>query len=544
MRARSSTTSEAGRRLDRPAFLGSAGGTLAAVVVADRLTGGLVGRAGAHALPRPSAPAPFTLGVTSGDPLPDSVVLWTRLAPDPLHGGGMPPVPVPVQWEISTDERFRSVARRGTAQATPEWGHAVHAEVQGLLPERWYWYRFRAGSEVSPVGRTRTAAAPQAPAQRFRFAFASCQMYEHGYYTAFRHMAEEDLDLVVHLGDYIYEYAPHEYKVHSGNVRSHDGPEVDSLESYRNRHALYRSDPDLQAAHANFPWALTFDDHEVDNNWAGEVPEDEDFDIQAFLVRRANAFRAYYEHMPLPRSAMPAGPDMALYRRLRFGDLAELHVLDTRQYRSDQACGDGTKPLCPEALEPGRTMTGATQEAWLQDGLAGSAIRWKVVAQQVFMAQRNFSPAPEERVSMDAWDGYRPARDRLLGFIAEREVPNLVVLTGDVHASWVAELKADFDDPASATIGTEFVGTSITSGGDGVEHQPTTSEVLAENPHIKFYNGQRGYVSCEVTPEQWRSDYRIVPYVSRPGAPVATRASFVVEADRPGVVQVAGAPAV
>jgi alkaline phosphatase D len=539
--------------VDRRAISRNAGGSLAGLVVADRLGGGLtggglLGRAGAQTVPAPEgaslALAPFTLGVSSGDPLPDSVVLWTRLAPDPVHEGGMPSVPIPVQWEVSTDERFTSLTQRGTVLATPEWGHSVHAEVRGLEPHRWYWYRFRVSGDISPVGRTRTAAAPQTGGQRLRMAFASCQMYEHGYFTAYRHLAEEDLDLVVHLGDYIYEHGPNEYQVASGNVRLHDGPEVDGLESYRNRHALYKTDPELQIAHGRFPWIVTWDDHEVDNNWAAEIPEDEDFDIQAFLVRRANAFQAYYEHMPLRRSAMPAGPDMALYRRLRFGDLAELSVLDTRQYRSDQACGDRAGPLCPEALEPGRTMTGNAQEAWLTDGLSASDARWNVVAQQVFMARQDFAPGPEERFSMDGWDGYMPARDRLLGFVREAEVPNLIVLTGDVHANWVAELKADFADAESATIGSEFVGTSITSGGDGVDQQPTTPEILAENPHLKFYNGQRGYVSCDITPEQWRSDYRVVPYVSRPGAPVETRASFVVEAGQPGVVQVAGAPAV
>jgi alkaline phosphatase D len=279
--------------VDRRAILRNADGSLAGLVVAGRLGGGLtggglVGRAGAQTVPAPEGASlaldPFMLGVSSGDPMPDSVVLWTRLAPDPLHGGGMPSVPIPVQWEVSTDERFTSLTQRGTVLATPEWGHSVHAEVRGLEPHRWYWYRFRVGGDISPVGRTRTAAAPQTGEQRLRMAFVSCQMYEHGYFTAYRHLAEEDLDLVVHLGDYIYEHGPNEYQVASGNVRLHDGPEVDGLESYRNRHALYKTDPDLQIAHGRFPWIVTWDDHEVDNNWADEIPEDEDFDIQAFLV--------------------------------------------------------------------------------------------------------------------------------------------------------------------------------------------------------------------------------------------------------------------
>jgi len=519
---------------------------VAGVLLADHFTGGLVGTAAAehpHArrLGRYRFDAPFTLGIASGDPLPDSVVLWTRLAPDPLNGGGMPNRPVPVQWEVSTDERFRSVAQRGTTLARPENGHSVHVEVRGLEPARWYWYRFMVRNDISPIGRTRTAPAPQTGGDALRFAFASCQMYEHGYFTAYRHMAGEDLDLVVHLGDYIYEYGPNVYRVRSGNVRLHDGPEVSSVDSYRNRYALYKSDPDLQDAHAAFPWIVTLDDHEVENNFADEIPEDEETDIQDFLVRRANAFQAYYEHMPLRRSSMPMGPDMALYRRLQFGDLATFHVLDTRQYRSDQACGDRAGPLCEEALLPNRTMTGAAQEEWLTSGLSGSRTRWNVLAQQVFMARRDFAAGPEERFSMDAWDGYMPARDRLLNFVAANQVRNFVVLTGDVHANWVADLKADFTNPASAPLGTEFVGTSITSGGDGVDQQRTTAAILAENPHIKFYNGQRGYVRCEVDQNQWRTDYKVLPYVSRPGAPISTRASFVVEADRPGVAQVGDA---
>ena len=472
---------------------------------------------------------PFTLGIASGDPVADGVVLWTRLAPEPLQLGAMPNRPIPVRWEVAHDERFRRVAAKGTVQALPESAHAVHVEVEGLGPGREYFYRFKTGQELSAVGRTKTAPRPDQDPRRLAFAFASCQMFEHGYFTAFKHMAQEDLDLVVHLGDYIYEYGPYEYVGRSGNVRLHVGREVESLDDYRLRHAQYKTDSDLQAAHAAFPWITTFDDHEVDNNWAADVPENmagPNATRESFLARRAAAFQAYYEHMPLRRGARPIGPDMLAYRRLTFGRMAEFSALDTRQYRSDQACGDGARVDCAARLDPNRTMTGPQQERWLLDGLEHSRARWNVVAQQVFMAQRDTDPGPPQRFSMDAWDGYAAGRDRLLAHVQSRRVPNPIVLTGDVHRSWVADLKADFDDPASATIGTEFVGSSISSTGDGTAENQDA--VLAANPHLRFFEDQRGYMRCELDAERWRTDVRVVPYVSRPGAPITTSASFAV----------------
>ncbi|MGH8869749.1 MAG: alkaline phosphatase D family protein [Actinomycetes bacterium] len=477
---------------------------------------------------------PFSLGVASGDPAPDGVVLWTRLAPDPMAGGGMPDAAVQAEWEVADDPQFRRVVRRGTETARPELGHAVHAEVHGLEPHREYYYRFRAGGQISPVGRTRTAPALGAAVGALRFAFVSCQQFEHGYYTAYGHLAEEDLDLVVHLGDYIYEYGTDEYLSPDGNVRHHVGAEIWSLEDYRIRHAQYRGDADLQAAHAACPWMVTWDDHEVENNYAGLVPE-QGQDPALFLPRRAAAYQAYYEHMPLRRSSVPRGPDMLLYRRLPYGGLADFHLLDTRQYRDDQAAGDGTKPPNPEQQDPSRTLTGAEQEAWLLDGLARSGARWNVLAQQVFFARRDLGVGADERYSMDSWDGYLGSRDRIVRGFAETGASNPVVLTGDVHASWANDVKADFADPGSATVATEFVGTSITSGGNGSDTRADTAQVLADNPHIRFFNNFRGYVRCTVTPRQWQTDYRVVPYVTQPGAPVSTRASFVVETGRPGV---------
>ena len=319
---------------------------------------------------------PFTLGVASGDPLPDAVVLWTRLAPAPLEPfGGMEHVNVPVRWEVALDERFRDVVRRGTALARPEYGHSVHVDVRGLRPGREYFYRFAYRTEESPVGRTKTAPASSAAPAALAFAFASCQAYPDGFYTAYRHMADEDLDFVVHLGDYLYEYPLRQFGGARGQDLSSDyDRETVTLDDYRGRYALYKSDADLQAAHAAFPWIVTFDDHEVENNWADEVSEN-NLPAPEFLVRRAQAFRAYWEHMPLRLPQPPDGVDMRLHRRFRFGRLAEFNVLDTRQYRSDQACGDGRDAGCAARLDPARTITGAEQERWLLDGLAGSRAR-------------------------------------------------------------------------------------------------------------------------------------------------------------------------
>jgi alkaline phosphatase D len=471
---------------------------------------------------------PFKLGVASGDPLPDGVVLWTRLAPDPLNGGGMPPDRVAVRWRIASDEKLQRVVKEGNSPATPELAHSVHVEVTGLQPGRDYWYQFSVGSEESPIGHTRTAPlAANSPGQ-VRFAFASCQHYEQGLFTAFEHMSDEDIDFVIHLGDYIYEG-----RGMDGRVRRHNSAEIQTLADYRNRYALYQSDSLLQRSHARCPWIVTWDDHEVDNNYAADIPED-GMPRQRFLERRANAYQAYYEHMPLRRSSLPRGSSMQLYRALRFGNLVDFTVLDTRQYRTDQPCGDGNKPQCAEALDERATMLGPAQERWLLDRLDRSQARWNVIAQQVMMAKVDRRAGPEEALPMDKWNGYEVARNRMLSFLAKRRPSNPVVITGDIHNNWAADLKTDWRNPNSATVGTEFVGTSISSGGDGADRLPSVDKYLPESPYVKFFNSQRGYVRCTVTPERWTSDYRVVEFVSRPGSPIRTRASFVVENGRPG----------
>jgi alkaline phosphatase D len=500
----------------------------AAIGAAALGTSGLAGAAGAGT---GRIREPFQLGIASGDPWPDGVVLWTRLAPEPLTEdgfGGMPDQIVPVQWQVATDERFTDVVAEGTEQAERASAHSVHAEVSGLRPGAEYFYRFRAGAELSPVGRTKTAPAPGANLDTFSFAFASCQNYVAGQYTAYQHMAEEDLDLVAFLGDYIYERGD------AGSIGRPHVPahEIMDLADYRTRLGQYKADPFLQAAHAAFPWAVVFDDHEVEDNWAGDLsqPDTEpDQDPAVFRERRAQAFQAYYEHMPLRRAQRPSGPDIRIHRRLTFGDLVDVHLLDTRQYRDDQE-------VPPEQVaDPERTLLGAEQRKWLLDNLSGQTARWNVLAQQVFFSQRDFTAGDADSFSDDAWDNY-PAernllRDRMAG------VSNPVVITGDVHANYAADIKADFEDPASATVGVELVGTSITSGGNGSDQNPSDSVQLQENPHIKFINRRRGYVRNTITHDSWTADYRVVDQVTAPGGSVSDRATFTIQAGKPGLIQ-------
>ncbi len=473
---------------------------------------------------------PFSLGVASGDPTPDGVVLWTRLAPKPLEvGGGMPAQPVEVSWQVADDEAMSRVVRSGTAIANPQWGHAVHVEVDGLRPDRWYWYQFKAGGEVSTKGRTRTMPAANATPERLRFAFASCQHYETGLYTAYDHMVREDLDLIIHLGDYIYEGSARE-----NLVRRHNSAEIVTVDDYRARYALYKLDPALQAAHAMAPWIVTWDDHEVENNYAGAIPQTSSkITPDGFLRRRAAAYQAYFETMPLRRTQLPTGPDMLLYRGLNFGRLAQFHVLDTRQYRTDQPQGDGRKPFSPVLLDPKGTMLGARQREWLSTGLERSPAAWNVLTQQVMMARVDVEKGDPVMHSMDQWPGYEFERRRVLQHLHEKKIKNPVVLTGDIHSNWANELVLDQDKPGSPNVGVEFVGTSISSSGDGTATPKSNEHLLPENPFIKFHNTERGYVRCEVTPKQWKTDYKTVAYVSRPGAPLTTRARFVVETGRP-----------
>ncbi|MEV1246614.1 alkaline phosphatase D family protein [Nonomuraea sp. NPDC050022] len=467
---------------------------------------------------------PFTLGVASGDPSTDGFVLWTRLAPNPLSGdgrGGMPSRGVDVDWQVSTDERFSKIVKSGTAEARPGAAHSVHVEVAGLEPGRDYFYRFKSEGRLSPAGRTRTTPMGEVP---LTFAVAACAHYEHGYYTAYRRLAEQEPELVVFLGDYMYEYGPSGYTALAGRVRTHTPGKCETLADYRLRHAQYKSDHDLQRAHAVAPWLVAFDDHEVENNWAGSVSST---DAPHFTRRRADAFRAYYENMPLRRESLQ-GAVLRVNRRVSWGSLARFHLLDTRQFRDDQACLDGVRAGCDERLAAGRTLLGADQWRWLEDGLRGSGTRWNLLGQQILMAQRDYKVGPGREVNLDAWDGYAAERTRLLGSLSGTSNP--VVLTGDAHMHHLADLKADFDDPDSPVVAKELVTSSIASDGDGYRDRTWIAESLQENPHISYIDQRRGYLMAKVTRDDISVDFRTLDYISRKGAPAKTAHSLTIPA--------------
>ncbi|MGV9771351.1 alkaline phosphatase D family protein [Streptosporangium sp. NPDC003464] len=476
---------------------------------------------------------PFTLGIASGDPSREGLVLWTRLALDPLGPGGrggMPARDVDVEWQLAADERFARVVRAGTETARWERAHSVHVELDGLEAGREYFYRFRAGGHLSPVGRTRTAPAVLSP---LTLAIAACAHYEHGYYTAYRRLAEQDPDLVVHLGDYMYEYAPRGYTALGGSVRRHTEGKCATLADYRMRHAQYKSDADLQAAHAVAPWLVAFDDHEIENNWAAGVSSSGAAD---FARRRAHAFQAYYENMPLRRASLPGGASMRIHRRVDWGPLARFHLLDTRQFRDDQACEDGLRAGCDDRLATGRTLLGEDQRRWLLDGLAASGARWNLVGQQVLMAQRDSKVGPGTEVNMDSWDGYAAERTRLLTGFRDSGAANPVVLTGDAHMHHAADLRLDFDDPDSPRVAVELVTSSVASDGDGYRDRGRIAETLAENPHISYLDQRRGYIVCRLTSDELRADFRTLDYISRRGAPAKTSARFTVPAGESSLV--------
>lgn len=473
---------------------------------------------------------PFTLGVASGDPDPGGFVLWTRLAPVPMAAdgyGGMPDTAVRVEWEVAADPAFARVVRRGAEEAVRHWAHSVHAEVAGLEPGHEYWYRFRTGPHLSPVGHARTAPAPGGAAGPVTIALTSCANYQHGYFTAYARAAEERPDLIVHLGDYIYEYGKGEHACPGGNIRDHEGPECRTLAGYRRRHALYKTDPDLREAHAAAPWVSVMDDHELSNNWMGRMTSG----------RRAAAFRAYYEHMPLRADARPDGPRIKLYRRVRWGELLTLHMLDTRQYRDPLLCGAGFQ-TCPAADGKDRTIIGADQEKWLLDGFRGSGARWDLIGQQVFFGHRGRGDDDDgEVVRQDAWDGYSGSRTRVTQGWMDAGVRNAVVLTGDVHSHWAGDLALDYDDPGSRVVGTELAVTSVTSGGDGHGGTRERDRLLARNPHLRFHLRRRGYILLKVDTAALTAYFKTVPYVRLPGAPVSVAGTFVIADRVPGLVR-------
>ncbi len=486
---------------------------------------------------------PFSLGVASGSPTHEGVVLWTRLMGSARAGGALPADrPVSVRWEVSSDEAFRHIVKSGWSEAPAELGHSVHVEVSGLAADRWYFYRFMAGDAVSPTGRTRTFPAPDVLTARLRLAYASCQRWEHGYFSAWRHLRDENPDVVMFLGDYIYEYPG---AVNA--VRMPIGGWVRTLEDYRQRYALYRGEPELQAMHAACPWLVTWDDHEVQNDYAGLWPGNSGAPEPDFAARRAAAFQAFYEHMPVRAAVLTRavaglaqGAEMRIYGKVPFGRLATLYWLDGRQYRDVQACTPGGRAgsgqvepaRCEVWEDPRRSLLGRAQEQWLDRAFAqdGGAV-WHVLGQQTLFGRRNFRSGPDRRLWNDGWDGYGPARNRFIASVQRHHLSNPVLLGGDVHENWVGHVKADYDRPESAPIGVEFCGTSITSRASSLGH---FTRQLAENPHFVFADNQRhGYGLADFTPRHMTTTLRVVDDVTRRDAQAATLARFVVMAGRP-----------
>ncbi|RZI39881.1 alkaline phosphatase [Herbaspirillum sp. HC18] len=523
---------------DRRIFLAHAARLFALAALSTAFPGRAVTRTSAY---------PFSLGVASGSPRPTSVVLWTRILPDPLDAYSTGQQPVAVQWEMAEDEAFRRIAAKGSATALPELAHSVHVDATGLKSDRWYWYRFMVGDAVSPVGRTRTAPAPDAMPASLRFAFASCQHWEFGEYGAHRHIVSEAPDLVAFLGDYIYEWGPYDL-AHPSSPRKRSN-ECFTLGDYRARYAQYKSDPNLQASHHAAPWIVTWDDHEVSNDYGND--RDERLD-PGFLTRRASAYQAFYEHMPVRLPMLPDAPlrfaHMRIYDRYDWGKLAQFHVLDSRQYRSYHACQLSTRggsssvtSSCAELNDPARSLLGREQEAWLMEGFSASQAKWNFLAQQTLMARSSQVPVLKEddgRFWTDGWDGYPAARRRLLEGLAKHRVSNPIVVSGDVHTFYAADLKPDFFRKTSSdnpVIATEFCGTSVTSNS---RPQARVDQYVEQNPHIKFgRSDRRGYVMMEVTPARTTARFQALDEVKRADTGVFTLAGFVVEDGRPGIVQ-------
>lgn len=489
---------------------------------------------GLRAAPRGWPSNPFHLGVAAGYPRPDGAVLWTRLAPSADADSDVLDSPdLTLRFEVAEDVGFKRILRQGEATAEAAFAHSVHLEVDGLAPRRWYHYRFHSADATSAVGRFRTApAADDAVADGMRFAVAACQHWETGHYAAYRHMLADEPDLVLHLGDYIYEN-----DTPGPAVRRHRGAEPVTLADYRRRYAQYRSDPDLQAAHAACAWAAVWDDHEVQNDYVGDRALDL-ADPVGFRARRLAAYRAWYEHLPVPATMRPVGETMRIHTALDFGRLARFVLVDGRQYRDPQPCppagrgGSATIRDCAARTDPARSFLGAAQEAWFDAEWRRGDARWNLLGQQSPMAQADSADGSDEAFYSDAWDGYPAARRRLLESVVASGRPNPVVLSGDIHSYWVSDLKTDYASAEAPTVATEFVTTAISSK---PIPEALAAALLANNPHLRFGRaGPRGYLRVECRPERLAVDLRALDDVTRPDSACRTLASFIVADGRAG----------
>lgn len=495
---------------------------------------------------------PFRLGVASGDPWPDGFVIWTRLAVEPtVPGAGVPASRFRVRWEVAEDPQFRKIVRQGHNDTHPDLGHAVHVELMGLNPRQRYWYRFHLDDFTSPVGTVRTAPAAMADVDQLRIGVAGCQNYEHGYYTAYKYLAQEtDLDAVFHYGDYIYEKAPgipsgfvnrQGERVVIPTVREHIGPEPTTLQDYRLRYALYKSDPDLQAAHAAAAFMVTYDDHEIDNNWAG-IHDQDGSDPKAFLIRRAAALQAWYENMPVRSAQLPVNDGLQMYRSLDYGKLLRVHLLDTRQYRDDQICTRPDQKHCRDSDElQNGLILGRGQHEWLHKNLNNN-MHWNLIAQQVVVMPMDTRESDDDPASFntDAWEGYPESRRRIVKAIRDHDLSNVVISTGDVHQNIVGYLPADERSPERDPVATEFVCTSISSLGDGSDVKEKGADfrkVIKRNGNLLYANAQRGYQVFTINSTEWRTDIMKVDKVSDRSGQLSRLTSFTREKDSPIVHQ-------
>lgn len=472
---------------------------------------------------------PFKLGVASGDPLPDGLVIWTRLMPIPFDPNGAGTAPITVRWQVAEDESFSEIAQSGAVIAYRENAHAVHAEVMGLRPERQYFYRFIAGGEESPKGRAFTLPEPGKHVAQFRFALASCQSFTDGYYAAYRDMVATDPRLIIHAGDYIYE------QDWVGGMRRLPVPEALDLAGYRSLYAAYKLDPLLQGAHAAAPWLSIWDDHEVENDWGGDYSQD-GLDPEAFMRRKAAAFKARFEHMPVRLGTRPIKGKVQLYQRSVVGDLLQFDLLDCRQFRDNPACMGNPRTfrsfteMCDQATDGGRSMLGRQQESWLYRGLGTFGAKWNTLVQTTMLSPFDFAAGGTGAYDMDGWDGFSTSRQRLLDTIASKKISNPVSLGGNIHAYYTGVIGRQALDKGSKPLVSEIVGTSISSSGGGDDRHKNTLAQFGENPGSRFFdNRKRGYVLCDVSHKRWDNQFRVIEDVRDKNSKASTLATATIE---------------
>ena len=474
----------------------------------------------------------FQLGVASGDPLPDKVIIWTRITANL----GKPQDAVKGKWVVAKDPQFQQLVSQGQFTALAENNFSVHVDVDNLEANSWYWYRFEFNNQVSPIGRTRTLPETDSDISQLKFAFVSCQNYEEGYFNAYKHLAEEKLDFVIHLGDYIYEGRGGIPR--PGVVRLHEGGEAKDLESYRHRYTQYKQDVHLQQAHSQFPFICVPDDHEVDNDYANLDSADRTLKSE-FKLRRTAAYQAYYENLPL--RAKPHQENLQLYRKFLWGKLAKFYLLDTRQYRDDQPCSKGSygggqlTVDCSERHEEHRTILGLDQEKWLTQEFPDSPATWNVIAQQLMFAQLRQYRGSQEVFWSDGWSAYPQCQKRLKNWLQKYLVNNPIFISGDIHSYWVNDITLKINDGPQRTIATEFVGTSISS--KGISNRIRKN--LPHNSHVKYFENRfRGYVVCQVNPTKWVTEFKVVDTVKQTdSSSIRVLASFVVQEGIPGAIQ-------